>query len=258
MAFSPFDPKVFQAALTTNAVGRFLEYRSIVDTTMVLARRSASQGAPHGSIIVAEEQTAGRGRQGRSFFSPPGENLYFTLVLRGRPAEFRVLPIAVPLAVALAIESTGLRCGIKWPNDIWIGGRKVSGILIDSEDSGGDFVALPGIGINVNTDFSEVPELKDTATSLRSELGHELIREEMLAELCNSFEELLSAPRSQVISSYRERSVVLGFEVVVARRSAEPFVAMAEDIEEDGALSVRLNNGTLQSLHTGDVSLRPT
>src|SRR5207244_793702 len=116
---SAFDPAAFQAALNTRTIGRFLLYRPSIDTTMRLARREADEGAPDGTLVLAEEQTAGRGRRGRGFFSPPGENLYFTLLLR-RPAPVHgALPVAVPVAVCEAVRAEGLDARIKWPNDIW-------------------------------------------------------------------------------------------------------------------------------------------
>ncbi|MGH2608361.1 MAG: biotin--[acetyl-CoA-carboxylase] ligase, partial [Tepidiformaceae bacterium] len=172
-----FDARRFQEGLRTGAIGRFLVYRAATETTMVLARGLAEGGTPHGTLALAEEQRAGRGRRGRTFFSPPGENLYFTLVLRLPMEAHRRLPVAVPVAVCRAVRAEGAEARIKWPNDIWIGGRKVCGILIDAETGPDGSIAFPGIGINVNGDPTLNPELADTATSIRRELGRRVERE---------------------------------------------------------------------------------
>ena len=190
-----FNPATFQNALVTASIGRFLLYRQVLDSTMVLAAREAREGAPHGTIVFAEEQTAGRGRRGRSFYSPAGQNLYFTLVLRCPVEVHRRLPLIVPLAVCTAVQAEAPAARIKWPNDIWIGDRKVAGMLIDAELSATGAVALPGIGINVNADPTVVPELRDIATCLARELGRPVQREALLARICNELERRPRPPR---------------------------------------------------------------
>jgi len=251
-----FRPDRFQDALRTRYVGRFLTYRPQVDTTMLLARREASEGAPHGTLVLAEEQTAGRGRKGRWFHSPPGENLYFTLVLRLPPEEQRLLPIAVPLAVCEAVRSEGVDARIKWPNDIWIGERKLSGMLIDAETGPNGVVAYPGIGINVNGDPTVHPELVDIATSLRRELGQPVKREELLARICNALEALLETPEPDVVSRYRSLSMIIGREITVTPTTGEPYDAVAEDIAADGSLLVR-REVELEAVTAGEVTIRP-
>ncbi len=141
-----------QTLLKTNFVGRSVTYQDSVDTTMAVAADEASAGAPEGAVVVAEEQTAGRGRMGRSWVSPPGDNLYFTLILRPTLEQLRYLAVIAPLAVSLAIEeTTGLMPRIKWPNDVLIGDRKVCGVLVETNLTGDEVQnALIGIGINVN------------------------------------------------------------------------------------------------------------
>ena len=138
---------------------------------MTIARREAEEGAAHGTVVLAEEQTAGRGRKGRSFFSPAGENLYVTFILRCEPAIHRRLPVIIPVAVCEAIRDEGVDALIKWPNDIWVGQRKMAGMLIDAEIGSDGPIAFPGIGINVNGDPTINPDLRDIATSLRREVG---------------------------------------------------------------------------------------
>lgn len=254
---SRFDPAAFQSALATGSLGRYLVYREVLRSTMDLAAREASEGAPHGTLVFAEEQTAGRGRRGRSFYSPAGRNLYFTLVLRCPVEVHRRLPLIVPLAVCTAIQAEAPAAGIKWPNDIWIGDRKVAGMLIDAELSTAGAVALPGIGINVNADPTVVPELRDIATSLARELGRPVEREQLLAQVCNTLEPLLEAGAGDVLAAYRAQSSTLGRRVLVAPVGGESFEGTAVAIEDSGELAVRREDGSLELVTAADVSLRP-
>jgi BirA family biotin operon repressor/biotin-[acetyl-CoA-carboxylase] ligase len=252
-----FDAAAFQSGLATRQLGRFLVYRPEVDTTMLLARREANEGAPHGTLVLAERQTAGRGRRGRTFHSPDEENLYFTLVLRCGPAQHERLAVAVPVAVCLACRQAGVDARIKWPNDIWASERKLCGMLIDAEVSGADVVALAGVGINVNGDPTLVPELAAIATSLQRELGRPVDRESLLAGVCNELESALERPAAQLLETYRQLSLVLGRRVLVAPLAAEPYEALAAAIGHDGALVVEKDDGSRETVLAADVSLRP-
>jgi len=252
-----FDPAAFEAALTSATVGRRLVYRQTVDSTMVLARAEAGEGAAHGTLVLAEEQTAGRGRRGRGFHSPPAENLYFTLILRLPADVHRRLPSVIPLAVCAAVRAEGADARIKWPNDIWCGERKLSGMLIDAELTADGAIAYPGVGINVNGDPTTIPELRDIATSLRRELGHPVPRERLLARVCNEIEATLSLPPVQLANAYRGLSMVLGRRVTVQPANGEPFEGLAEAIEDDGSLVVVRANGRRESVNAADVSVRP-
>lgn len=255
---TPFDVNAFRGRLSTRAIGQTVEYRQSVDTTMVVARDLAALGAPHGTLVLAEEQTAGRGRRGRSFASPAGENLYFTLILRVERDAARRLPLAVPVAVCSAIEAEGIPARIKWPNDIWIDERKASGMLIDLDEAApGRFIAYPGVGINVNGDPTVIAELREIATSLRLVAGRPINREWLLARICENLEralEVWTAPR--VADEYRVRSLVLGRRVVVSGSDA---VSEGEAVAvlDDGGLQLRLDDGSIQVVAAGDVSLRP-
>lgn len=252
-----FDAPAFQQALSTRAVGRFVVFREVVDSTMVLARREADEGAPHGTLVLAEEQTAGRGRKGRSFHSPRGENLYVTMVLRSSLEMHKRLPVAVPLAVWRAVVAQGVEASIKWPNDIWAGGRKLSGMLIDAEISSAGGVAMVGIGINVNGDPTAIPEIAEIATSLRRELGRTVSRDGLLAAVCNEVEAVLKLPARALVDEYRKASLVIGREVLVTPVSGEPYLALAEGVAEDGALVVVDGAGRRESLNAAEVTLRP-
>jgi len=234
-----------------------LVFREVVDSTMVLARREADEGAPHGTFVLAEEQTAGRGRKGRTFHSPRGENLYLTLILRCALDEHRRLPVAVPLAVWRAVVGEGVDAAIKWPNDIWAGGRKLSGMLIDAEISATGGLAMVGIGINVNGDTAAVPEIAEIATSVRAELGRPVSREALLAALCNELEAVFQLSSAALVEEYRSASIVIGRDVVVTTAAGESYGARAESISEDGSLVVIDAAGVRQSLSAAEVTLRP-
>ena len=254
---TPFDAARFQEALSARAIGRFLLYRTSTETTMTLARREADEGAPHGTMALAEEQTAGRGRRGRSFYSPAGQNLYFTLVLRLGMEAHRLLPVSVPLAVCRAIRAEGVDARIKWPNDIWVGDRKVCGMLIDAEITPAGGLALPGIGINVNGDPTVLPELRETATSLRRELGREVEREGLLARICNELERTLACGREELIEEYRSLSMILGRLVIVQSAVGEAWSGEAMGIADDGELVVLRPTGEVETVTAADVSVRP-
>ncbi len=258
MSESPqFDPMAFLEARKTREVGKYVVYRESVDSTMDVARGRAAEGALHGTLVLAEEQTAGRGRKGRSFYSPAGENLYFTLVLRCSMDVHRRLPVIVPAAVCAAIRTVVPEAAIKWPNDIWVGERKVCGMLIDAELTAEGAVAFPGIGINVNGDPTLQPELRDIATSLARETGQSVNREVLLAAICNALEAALAAPAGEVAAAYRAMSCVLGREVTVQPLAGEAFSGTAREIAETGDLAVERADGAVEWLTAADVTLRP-
>ena len=253
-ATNRFDVDEFQKLLRTAAIGRSVVYRESVDSTMPVAAEQAAGGARHGTMVLAEEQTAGRGRRGRGFHSPAGENLYFTLILRLSSEQLRPLPLVVPLAVCLAAANQGLDARIKWPNDIWVGQRKLSGMLIDVDGA----VAYPGIGINVNIDPTLNPELRDIATSFLRELGTSVSRETLLADICNGLEAAMALPSDALHAAYAERSMILGRRVTVSPVSKEgPFEGVATGIEIDGTLVVERPDGSVSKVTAADVSVRP-
>ena len=255
-----FDQSLFQSALATRRIGRTFVYRLEVDSTMELARDLAMEDAPHGTLVLAEHQTAGRGRRGRSFYSPDAENLYFTLVLRTELSVHRRLPVALPVAVCRACTAEGAHARIKWPNDIWIGARKLCGMLIDAElgpEKKALGLGLAGIGINVNGDPTLVPELRDIATSLARELGHHVRREILLARVCAEVEDILILGTPELTRAYRETSMVLGRRVLLSLPAGEAREATAVSIAGDGSLVVRYDDGSTEAIHAADVSLRP-
>jgi BirA family biotin operon repressor/biotin-[acetyl-CoA-carboxylase] ligase len=245
--------------LTTSLVGRRLLYLTSTGSTMDDARREAEAGAPDGTIVLAEEQTKGRGRFDRAWVSPAGQNLYQTIIIRPSVDRLRSLSIVSPLAVALAVEdTTGLEPRIKWPNDVLIGGRKLSGILIESESTGERVeYALIGPGINVNFNVDQSPEIAQIATSLKRELGRVTSREDLLASFLNHFEQLYEeAPKGDaVFEQWRSRLDTLGREVRVTFRE-QIYEGLAEDVDWDGNLILREPDGTRRTIEAGEVTLR--
>ena len=175
-------------------------HHRVTDSTNERAKELARAGAPHGTLVTADEQTAGRGRQGRTWSAKSGDALLLSVVLRSLD---ELLPLRAAVAVA---ESIPFPAQIKWPNDVWVGGKKVSGILVEGRPQAG--WAVLGIGLNVAT-RSFPAELSETATSLALE-GAEMSREEVLGSLVAALDRLLDADATAVLTSWRERDALLG------------------------------------------------
>ncbi|MGQ9572522.1 MAG: biotin--[acetyl-CoA-carboxylase] ligase [Dehalococcoidia bacterium] len=239
-------------------MGRHLEYRAAVGSTQDLGRELAQAGAVEGTVVVAGRQTAGRGRLGRSWVSPRG-NLYLTLILRPSPEHLKTLVIIAALAVARAIERVaGLETNLKWPNDVLVGGRKICGILSESELVGGRVsYVLVGIGVNVNVDVTTYPEIAALATSVMTEVGRAVSREALAAALINEFEALYLAAQAgePVHQEWRARLGTLGKEVRV-RFGEQVEEGLAEDVDAEGNLVLRRADGSRVTIAAGDVTLR--
>lgn len=253
------DVATVSQALRGKRLGRELNYRLRVSSTQDVARAAAEAGAPEGFIALAEEQTRGRGRLGRSWISPPGVNLYLSILLRPEPSHLRAIAMAAPLAVCYAVEATTpLRAAIKWPNDVLVNGRKLAGLLIETEFSG-EAVAfsIVGIGVNVNMETSRIAEIRETATSLREELGHPVSREAVLIALLDHFDRLYTALREGRSSyeAWKARLITLGQEVRV-RIGDRVEEGLAEDVQDDGALVLRRADGSRLTIEAGEVTLR--
>lgn len=258
MSHKPFDLTRFHEELETKAFGRNLIFEAIVGSTMDVARDAARHGAAEGTVALADEQTAGRGRMGRSWVTPPAANLTFTLLLRPPTAVLRQIAMIAPLAIVRALDAAGLRCDIKWPNDVQARGKKLAGILIEStlEAESGNAV-LVGVGLNVNFDPRAHEDIRDIATSVAVEMGRPAGRETMLASVLVHAEALYGEATSglSLRDAWRERLVTLGQHVKVtdATRVVE---GVAEDVDESGALLVRAADGALVTVEAGDVTLR--
>lgn len=236
-----------------------LSFRTL-DSTQAEARRHAVRGGHAPTLILADTQTNGRGRLGRDFWSPPSTGIYMTLLfdLTGdTPFAVSHITSAVAVAVTRAIESiTGVRCGIKWVNDVYVGGRKACGILAESFVANDRRYAAVGVGVNLSTE--EFPEeLRSVAVSLLREKKEDTRRAltvALAASVCDAVDGLRAGDTSY-IDEYRSRSVVLGREITFVR-NGETGEGVAIDIDDDGGLRVLLRDGQRTTLTGGEITLR--
>ncbi len=233
------------------------------DSTNIQAKILAEKGAPEGTLVIAESQTSGKGRRGRSWISPPGEGLWFSLVLRPqiRPSVTPILTLVAAMAAAAGIEDvTGLKTRIKWPNDIVISGKKVVGILTElSAEAQETHYVVIGIGINVNmTEFPE--EIQKTATSIYLESGTFFRRSDIVTAVIKRMESyymtyMATVSLEELRDEYMKRLVNLGREVVVMEPQRERR-GICEGIDRNGCLLVRGEDGNVERVISGEVSVR--
>lgn len=246
--------------MTSAQFGQPLHSFGEVESTQGIARRIAEQDAPEGSLVQAASQSAGRGRLGNSFHSPPG-GLYLSLVLRPslQPAEAAVIGLAAGLGVAEAIRQvSGLVSSLKWPNDVLVSGRKVCGLLLELATEGRTIrYGVLGVGINANTPQQALPEeLRSSATSLADTLGHEVSLDALRKAVLDCFElryrMLLDQGPKPVLDGWRAWPNMLGQPVRVVS-AAEAVEGLASGIDSDGALLLRLDSGAIRRVVAGEV-----
>lgn len=257
-------PQEIYGRLATQVLGKDIRYHQEVDSTNNEAKKLAAAGAAEGTVVLAESQSGGKGRLARSWFTPEGKGIWLSLILRPQMNPYAAARFTLLAAVAVvrAIERvTGLRCGIKWPNDILFQGKKLVGILteISAEMDAINYLVI-GIGINVNIDTDAFPDaLKGTATSLSAALNRPVERAALLcallAELEDKYEQVLREGFDGVLMEWRSWSITLG-EMVEITSNDTGYGGKAIDIDEDGALLVETTAG-LRRVMAGDVSLRP-
>ena len=231
----------------------------MTDSTSDRAREYAkSFGKSLPAVFVAEGQTAGRGRRGRSFNSEKGKGLYMTLVFEPAPEACDSVFLTVRAAVCLARairKLSGLTVGIKWVNDIFCNSRKLAGILAEGEflQGGGMAYAMIGVGVNLlSREFP--PELSDVATTLEDECGKRISPRELARTFVHEFFDVTD--NADLIAEYRTLSVVIGKEVTVRRISGEEFFATVLDVTDTGALLVRREDGSEEALISAEVSIK--
>ena len=254
------------ADLKTQWLAQQIEHHDTIDSTNRLASERAREGAPDGTTIIAEQQTAGRGRLGRSFFSPANLNLYTSIVMRPKlsTAEAPTLIHAAAVGCADAIaETVGLntRVEIKWPNDILVEGLKSSGILMEmsSEANRIDFVIL-GIGVNLNVDPSQFPEeFRKTATSLSSHTGAKIDRILFAQRLYSRLEAAMDHHRARGFDGVRPRYEALfgmtGKAVRIRDLDGSERSGTITGVSEDGALLLEASTGAIEKVIAGDVTI---
>jgi BirA family biotin operon repressor/biotin-[acetyl-CoA-carboxylase] ligase len=224
-------------------IGESRIHHSVTDSTNERARALAEEGAAHGTLVTADEQTAGRGRQGRSWTAAPREALLMSVVVRDLEPRHALLPLMAALAVCEAAEAVAdVRCAIKWPNDVWVDRRKLSGILVEARPAAGWAV----VGIGLNTGIAEFPEeLRETATTL------DLTSPELaLAPLLGALDRWLAAEPDELLPAWRARDALLGS--TVRWQDGE---GIARGVDDSGALLVEVATGEIVTLGAGEVHL---
>ena len=255
-------PAFIEPILQTRWLGREITHLSSVPSTNQVARQRAAEGCPHGTVVLAEEQTDGRGRLGRGWTNLKGKDICMSMVLRPK-LEAQHAP-RYTLASALGVFQLAFELGaspsIKWPNDVLIDGKKICGILLEMD---GDMDALKsiivGLGLNVNTDVFP-PEIEKTATSLSLSVAKTLDRNRVLAMLLNLLEPLYDACENEdaygvLLSVYTRCCGTVGQSVSVAG-IRETLNGVVEGIDGVGRLLLRTADGTLRALSAGDVTLK--
>jgi BirA family biotin operon repressor/biotin-[acetyl-CoA-carboxylase] ligase len=254
-------PLELRPLLNTHDVGQVLHWYEEIGSTNDRARELAEEGAEHGEVVIAEAQTAGRGRRGRLWVSPARKNLYFSVILRPDlpPARAPELTLVASVALCDALRQAGVQAGIKWPNDLLASERKIAGVLTElaAEADRVHWVVI-GAGVNVNAREEDFPEeLRGEATSVLLERGEPAPRALFAAACLTALEGWLDRHAEEgfavVREAWRERSTTLGREVTV-RTDGREIVGTAEDIDDAGALLVRGPAG-LERILAGDVTL---
>jgi len=246
------------SGLDTDFIGRRITCHSKISSTMEVARNKVLEGAPEGTVVITDEQTAGKGRTGRVWSSPKG-CIALSVILYPETAYLSSMIMIASLAVMHAIEHVaGLHPKIKWPNDILINGRKVCGILVESGVQGGrSNYAIIGIGINVNLEAAYLDAVSLKPTSLSDELGKEVSRLKLVRHLLFEMERLYITARNgeTVYKEWRSNLETLG-RTVNAKSGDNTYEGVAESVERDGSLMLRLIDGSLKRIVAGDVTLK--
>ena len=252
-----FDAAMLRVDLPVVVIGSLIAYYDSLPSTNDVAREEAHRGVPEGLTVIAGVQEKGRGRWHREWRSPAG-NIALSVVLYPATERLPYLIMMSSLAVCRTIaEITGLKPGIKWPNDVFIDGRKVCGILIENEiKKDGRNISVTGIGINVDLPYARYSEITDTAASLENELGKKVSRLEIIRSLLINFDRLYAGGDDiSTFQAWREMLVTLGQPVKATWKNGS-IEGTAENVDASGALVIRLPDGTLHTVVAGDVTLR--
>ena len=249
--------------LDTDFIGRNIYYYNTIDSTNNKAKEIAREEI-EGSLVVAEEQTGGKGRLGRSWVSPKGKGIWMSLILKPNVEPFKLGPITLLGAASVykALEKNNVKSQIKWPNDILIEDKKIAGILTEmSAELNIINYLVMGIGINVNLEDEDLPsDLKNKATSIRIKENRVIDRKKLLADILNEFEDLYisflkTGSSLKAIDICRENSATIGRNIKLVRDKEEKN-AKALDINTKGELIVEFENGQVENIFAGEVSIR--
>lgn len=255
-----FDIEKFDIKLGTEQIGRNFIYAEEVTSTNDLILNERKHYKQHGTVLLAENQTAGKGRLNRPWYSATELNLTFSILILDAKyfrKKINILNFTIALAVAMSIENLfQLKTELKWPNDVLISNKKIAGVLLESVSSGNRIERLViGIGLNVNqTTFQG--KFNVEPTSLRRELRQNIEREKLLAEILNNFEELMETSVSKpkfILNEWRSRCRLLGERITISENDKTKH-GIFEDIDDEGFLILK-SNGALETIHFGDVSI---
>jgi BirA family biotin operon repressor/biotin-[acetyl-CoA-carboxylase] ligase len=247
--------------LGTRVIGKTVRLLSEVASTNTLAMELAANGAPEGTVVIAETQTGGKGRLGRKWISPKG-NLYLSVVLRPKIPMHKapLITLMGAVASASAIKTTcGLEAGIKWPNDILLSGRKVSGLLTEmsAEQDRIRHIVL-GIGVDVNMEMGELPpEVRGLTTTLAAETGAKINRTVLLQQLLRDLERRYRKflkNDADILEEWKQLDLTIGNRVTVSG-AGERVEGLAQGVDNEGRLIVRLEDGTSRTVAAGDVTI---
>ncbi|SHI42493.1 BirA family transcriptional regulator, biotin operon repressor / biotin-[acetyl-CoA-carboxylase] ligase [Dethiosulfatibacter aminovorans DSM 17477] len=250
--------------VTADVMGRKIVHFDSVDSTNTAAKELADKGEEHGTVIIGEEQTAGKGRLGRSWVSPKYKGIWFSFILRPEinPMLIAKVTQVAAAAVVKAGDEMGFDFKVKWPNDIIMNDKKVCGILTEmSAELNQINYVIPGIGINANLDIEDFDkELKEKASSIKIESGKAVDRKELVGRIINNFEELYDSFMADgkgidSIRICRDKSILIGREVRVIR-GGQTAEARVLDLNDDGELVVEWEGGRIEKLFSGEVSVR--
>lgn len=245
-------------------IGRKIIFFESIGSTNTVALELAEKGAPHGTAVIADSQSKGKGRLGRTWVSPPKKNIYMSVILRPEIESKDATLLTIMAAVSCAkgvMKSTGLKAEIKWPNDLMISNKKLGGILTEMKsDPDGIVFAVIGIGINVNSKTTKdfPPDIHGIATSIKEELGKIQSRTFIIAEILKEMEHwykvLLTEGRKPLFDEWKRLSSTLGKKVKVTAGD-NVFTGVAEDIDKGGMLILRLPSGMLKKISSGDLTM---
>ena len=258
-----FGQHELESRMDTRWAGHPVTYYEVLDSTNLRAKLDAEKGAPQGTLVVADMQTAGRGRRGRSWSSPAGTNAYFTLILKPdfEPDKASMLTLVMAMAVAEGIrEACGLEALIKWPNDIVVGGKKVCGMLTELSVQQ-EYIQHVVVGAGVNVGIQEFPpEIADTAACLEEECGRRVPRAQLIVHIMKAFEKyyekfMETLDFSVLKEAYDNRLVNCGREVCVLDPKGE-YTGISRGINSVGELLVELPDGPERTVYAGEVSVR--
>jgi len=251
------------SSLIKGKFGKDLITLGTIDSTNTFAMELAEGGATHGTVVIADRQTSGKGRLGRAWLSPAGVNIYMSLILRPfvRPEDATLLTVIAAISCARALRDiTRLPISVKWPNDLMIAERKAGGILVEIKSIGRKIVfAVVGIGINVNSDRNDFPPvLTGSATSLKIETSREQPRNLLIAGILNEIERWYDAfsggKKKLLLDEWRNLSSTIG-KTVTIKAGDEVLIGTAEDIDTSGMLLLKLPSGNIKTIHTGDLTI---